>query len=145
MCRVRDARVSGAGPAQFRSRRPIGALLVDQKLYAGVGSIYRTETLFRLGIHPLTPGAALDAGTLGDMWEDLRELMEDGVRVGRIDTVRPEHMPEAMGREPRADDHGGEVYVYRRTGRPCHVCGTPVAETPIESRRVFYCPTCQPV
>lgn len=128
-----------------RSRRPIGALLVDQKLYAGVGSIYRTETLFRLGIHPLTPGAALDVGTLGDLWEDLRELMEDGVRVGRIDTVRPEHMPEAMGREPRADDHGGEVYVYRRTGRPCHVCGTPVAETPIESRRVFYCPTCQPV
>ena len=81
-----------------RSRRPIGALLVGQKLYAGVGSIYRTETLFRLGIHPLTPGAALDAGTLGDMWDDLRELMEDGVRVGRIDTVRPEPMPEAIAR-----------------------------------------------
>ncbi|WP_295626889.1 Fpg/Nei family DNA glycosylase [uncultured Corynebacterium sp.] len=127
-----------------RSRRPIGALLVDQKLYAGVGSIYRTETLFRLGIHPLLPGTALEADTLADIWADLRDLMADGLRAGRIDTVRPEHMPEAMGREPRADDHGGEVYVYRRTGQPCHVCGTPVAETPIESRRVFYCPTCQP-
>ncbi|MFC3850141.1 Fpg/Nei family DNA glycosylase [Corynebacterium hansenii] len=126
-----------------RSRRPIGALLVDQKLYAGVGSIYRTETLFRLGIHPLTPGAELKPATLDAMWVDLRELMEDGVRVGRIDTVRPEHTPEAMGREPREDDHGGEVYVYRRTGQPCHVCGTPVAETQIEGRRVFYCPSCQ--
>lgn len=138
-----------ADPAEIvdrvrRSRRPIGALLVDQKLYAGVGSIYRTETLFRLGVHPLTPGAELDADMLDAMWVDLRELMEDGVRVGRIDTVRPEHTPEAMGREPREDDHGGEVYVYRRTGQPCHVCGTPVVEVPIESRRVFYCPTCQP-
>ena len=49
--------------------------------------------------------------------------MAEGVRTGRIDTVRPEHTPEAMGRPPRADDHGGEVYVYRRTGQPCLVCG----------------------
>ena len=57
------------------------------------------------------------------MWDDLVELMAEGVRTGRIDTVRPEHTPEAMGRPPRVDDHGGEVYVYRRTGQPCHVCG----------------------
>lgn len=139
-----DANPDAIAPRVLRSRRPIGALLVDQKLYAGVGSIYRTETLFRLGIHPLTPGTALDAGTVADIWADLRELMADGVRAGRIDTVRPEHTPEAMGRAPRVDDHGGEVYVYRRTGLPCHVCGTPVAEVPIESRRVFYCPNCQP-
>ena len=55
--------------------------------------------------------------------------MRDGVDVGRIDTVRPEHTPEAMGREPRKDDHGGEVYVYRRAGQPCYVCGTPISET----------------
>ena len=40
--------------------------------------------------------------------------MREGVRNNRIDTVRPEHTPEAMGRPPRVDDHGGEVYVYRR-------------------------------
>ena len=50
--------------------------------------------------------------------------MAYGVGTGRIDTVRPEHEPEAMGRDPRRDDHGGEVYVYRRHGQPCHVCGT---------------------
>ena len=58
------------------------------------------------------------------MWADLVELMAEGVRTGRIDTVRPEHTPEAMGRPPRVDDHGGEVYVYRRTGQPCLVCGS---------------------
>jgi hypothetical protein len=42
--------------------------------------------------------------------------MPQGVLTKRIDTVRPEHTPEAMGRPPRKDDHGGEVYVYRRAG-----------------------------
>ena len=105
-----DAAPSTLAPRVRRSRRPIGALLVDQKLYAGVGSIYRTETLFRLGIHPLTPGESLRPDQIGGMWDDLRLLMEDGVRVGRIDTVRAEHTPEAMGRAPREDDHGGAVH-----------------------------------
>jgi endonuclease VIII len=70
-------------------------------------------------------------------------LMEYGVRTGRIDTVRPEHEPEAMGRPPRVDDHGGEVYVYRRDGRPCHVCGSTVRTKILEGRNLFWCPTCQ--
>jgi endonuclease-8 len=70
--------------------------------------------------------------------------MRDGVRVGRIDTVRPEHDPEVTGRAPRVDRHGGEVYVYRRAGQPCHVCGTPVATKELAGRNLFWCPTCQP-
>jgi formamidopyrimidine-DNA glycosylase len=78
------------------------------------------------------------------MWDDLVELMEEGVRTGRIDTVRPEHTPEAMGRGARVDDHGGEVYVYRRTGQPCHVCGRPVRTAVLDSRNLFWCSHCQP-
>ena len=60
------------------------------------------------------------------MWDDLVVLMAAGVVVNRIDTVRPEHTPEAMGRPPRVDDHGGEVYVYRRTSMPCLLCGSTI-------------------
>jgi len=70
--------------------------------------------------------------------------MAEGVRTGRIDTVRPEHTPEAMGRPPREDDHGGEVYVYRRTGMPCHVCGSTVRTGELVGRNIFWCPRCQP-
>lgn len=42
-----------------RSRRSIGSLLMDQKLFAGVGNIYRAEPLFRLGISPFLPGCEL--------------------------------------------------------------------------------------
>ncbi len=49
-----------------------------------------------------------------------------------------------MGRAARVDRHGGEVYVYRRTGQPCLVCGTPVAHADLVGRNLYWCPTCQP-
>ena len=127
-----------------RSSRGIGSLLMDQKLFAGVGNIYRAETLFRQGISPFLPGKELDRANFDAVWDDLVQLMRQGVVDGRIDTVREEHTPQAMGREPRKDDHGGEVYVYRRAGQPCYQCGTPIAMQTMEGRNLFWCPTCQP-
>ncbi|MDO4761615.1 MAG: DNA-formamidopyrimidine glycosylase family protein [Corynebacterium sp.] len=125
------------------SQRSIASLLMDQKYFPGVGNIYRAETLFRLNIAPTTPGNALSPDTFDHIWADLQQLMRYGVEHGRIDTVRPEHTPEAMGRKPRKDDHGGEVYVYRRHGQPCHICTSPISVTTYESRTLFWCPSCQ--
>ncbi len=58
--------------------------------------------------------------------------------------MRPEHTPEAMGRVARRDDHGGEVYVYRRQEQPCHVCGTRIRTRELAGRNAFWCPRCQP-
>lgn len=128
-----------------RSTAPIGTLLMDQAVLAGVGNVYRAEVLFRHRIHPLRPGRTVRVSQWRAIWDDLVVLMTDGVATGRIDTVRPEHLPEAMGRPPRVDDHGGEVYVYRRTGQPCHVCGAAVRTEVLAGRNVFWCPRCQPV
>lgn len=127
-----------------RSRGPIAALLLDQKVIAGVGNVYRAEVLFRHGIDPYRPGRELSRAEWEAIWSDLATLMREGVRRGRIDTVRPEHTPEAMGRPPRVDDHGGEVYVYRRAGQPCHVCGGEIHTAELEARNLFWCPSCQP-
>ena len=126
-----------------RSPRPIGDLLMDQTVLAGVGNVYRAEVLFRHGIDPMRPGRTLRRSQWQAMWQDLVVLMAEGVRTGRIDTVRPEHTPEAMGRAPRVDDHGGEVYVYRRTGQPCHVCGATVRTSELGGRNLFWGPRCQ--
>jgi endonuclease-8 len=127
-----------------RSQRPIGDLLLDQSVIAGVGNVYRAEVLFRHRMHPLRPGRTLRAGQFTSIWQDLVELMQEGVRTGRIDTVHTQHTPEAMGRPPRVDDHGGEVYVYRRTGQPCLICGTTVRTAGLGGRNLFWCPRCQP-
>ena len=127
-----------------RSQRPIGDLLMDQQVLAGVGNVYRAEVLFRHRMHPLRPGRTLRVGQWRAMWEDLVVLMEEGVKTGTIDTVRPEHTPEAMGRPARDDDHGGEVYVYRRAGQACHVCGSRVRTELLAGRNLFWCAHCQP-
>ena len=139
-----DAEPERAWARISRSSSPIGTLLMDQSVIAGVGNVYRAELLFRHRLHPLRPGKTLRQGQWRSMWTDLVDLMAQGRRTGRIDTVRAEHTPEAMGRPPRQDDHGGEVYVYRRTGQPCHVCNRPVRTEVLGGRNLFWCSRCQP-
>lgn len=139
-----DPLVTGTmAPNLARVRRSIGAALMDQRLYAGVGNIYRCEVLFRQGISPFEAANSLTSAEQAAIWADLVELMRYGEEHGRIDTVRAEHSPEAQGRAPRIDAHGGEVYVYRRAGDPCLVCGTPVAMRVDGGRKLYWCPRCQ--
>ncbi|MDO0933140.1 DNA-formamidopyrimidine glycosylase family protein [Streptomyces sp. DG2A-72] len=126
-----------------RSRTTIAALLMDQKVIAGVGNVYRAEVLFRHGIDPYREGKDITPAEWDAIWTDLVELMREGVRNNRIDTVRSEHTPEAMGRPPRVDDHGGEVYVYRRATLPCHICGGEIRTADLAARNLFWCPNCQ--
>jgi endonuclease-8 len=127
-----------------RSSRGIGSLLMQQDVVAGIGNVYRAELLFRHGVDPFLPGRALPRDTWDGMWADLRALMRVGVRTGRIDTTRREHSPRAMRRPPRKDRHGGDVYVYRRAGDACYVCGAEVLTRVLEGRNLFWCPRCQP-
>lgn len=128
-----------------RSKQPIALLLMDQKVFAGVGNIFRAEVLYRLGLDPRLPGIALKRSEFDALWADLVYLMRYAVEHGEIDTVRPEHMPEAMGRPRRVDPHGGEVYVYRRSDMDCYVCGSRIRTSVIGNRNLFWCPGCQPL
>lgn len=126
-----------------RSGKSIGALLMDQRVAAGVGNIFRAEVLYRHRLDPTVPGRSIDRKTWQVIWDDLVRLMDYAVDHGRIDTVRAEHGPEAQGRDPRVDRHGGEVYVYRRAGQPCLVCGSEVRTAVLEGRNLYWCPRCQ--
>ena len=125
------------------TRTTIGALLMDQSVFAGVGNIYRAEVLFRARVNPYREARAVTRRSFDAIWADLVDLMRLGVTAGRIDTVRPEHEPEAMGRDARDDRHGGEVYVYGRSGLPCLVCGTRVRDADLQGRSLYWCARCQ--
>ena len=124
-----------------RSRTPLGALLMDQTVLAGVGNVYRAELLFRHGVSPFRPGRGVDPDLWSRMWTDLVALMRSGVRMGRIVTTRPEDRARRRGAVQRDDAH----YVYRRTGLPCRVCGTEVRTEVMVGRNLYWCPACQPV
>jgi endonuclease VIII len=118
-----------------RSRAPIGGLLMDQSVLAGVGNVYRAEVLYRHRMHPLRPGRTLRVGQWQAMWDDLVALMADGVRTGRIETLRPEDRGRGSERN----------YVYRRQGEPCLVCGARIKTAELQQRNLFWCPRCQPI
>jgi endonuclease VIII len=124
-----------------RSRAPLATLLMDQSVIAGVGNVYRAEALFRHGLDPQLPGCRLTRKCWDELWADIVDLLHDGVRRGKIETLRPEHDPRLrdMGVGPCART----AYVYKRTGEPCLVCGTPVAHARHLARNLFWCPACQ--
>ena len=155
----RDAAIAKLGPDPLRadadparawerirrSSLPIGRLLMDQRVLAGVGNVYRAELLFRHRMHPLRPGRTLRGGQWRAMWDDLVELMQEGVRTGRIDTVRPEHTPEAMGRAA-----AGRRPRRRGLRLPAHRPAVPRLRAPgpdrgaRQRRNLFWCSHCQP-
>jgi endonuclease VIII len=123
-----------------RSRAPLATLLMDQSVIAGIGNVYRAELLFRHGLDPQLPGRDLRREQWDALWADLADLLREGYRRGLIETLRPEHQPLSTGEEGVS---GRRVYVYRRTGEPCLLCGTPVAHAEHAARNLFWCPTCQ--
>jgi endonuclease-8 len=135
----RDADPAPAWSRASKSKRPIGALLMDQTVIAGVGNVYRNELLYRHEIDPLRPGLSVTAAEFEAMWTDLVALMAVGFRTGKIVVVRPEHDHGAPSYAPDRP----RTYVYRRAGDPCRVCGTTVRTAELEGRNLFWCPTCQ--
>ncbi|MBF4161994.1 Fpg/Nei family DNA glycosylase [Nocardioides acrostichi] len=124
----------------LRSRSPIGTLLMNQSVIAGVGNVYRSEVLYRAGLEPHRLGRELDATQIEGIWDDLRHLMNAGVKAGRIVTTEPVDRERPVGRARRVDAH----YVYGRAGEPCRRCSAEVLAADLAARTVFWCPVCQP-
>jgi endonuclease-8 len=122
-----------------RSTKPIGLLLMDQAVMAGVGNVYRAEILYIHRINPYRPGVQVTEAQWQSLWADLMTLMRAGVRAGRIITTAPADREKIRG-PVRADD---AHYVYRRHGQPCRICGTEILMQEFGGRRLYWCPTCQ--
>jgi len=109
-----------------RAQATISAALLDQRAVAGIGNIWRNETLFQERMDPWAPVGDVDDGTLDRLVATARRLLRQSVGEG-------------PGRAP--------TWVYRRAGRPCRRCGTLIRSAPFapdNPRTTYWCPTCQP-
>ena len=124
-----------------RRRSPdlaLGELLLEQSVVSGIGNIYRCEALFVEGHNPWEPQSALTD-------DQLDALVATASRLMRA------NLPERRAGAdpwPGRDFEGGpdRPWVYRRAGRPCRRCGTPVRSRRQgeQARTAYWCPTCQP-
>ena len=124
------------------AHQPIAMSLLDQRLVAGIGNVYKSEVLFLSGVNPFTPVAAVPKDTLERMMDLARGLLKDNVIDGtspRIQTYRNLRMTN------RASEHDESLWVYGRAGKPCRKCGTPIEmkKMGVEARTTYWCPQCQ--
>jgi endonuclease-8 len=116
---------------------PIGVVLLDQRVAAGIGNVYKSEVLWLERQSPFTPASSLTDEQLAALYDRARTLMRLNLRPGMRRT-------RAGPRGDRAADQ--RFYVYNHARRPCPRCRTPIAtvQQGEQLRRTYYCPSCQP-
>lgn len=132
-----DAATLGARLAGRRA--PIKALLLDQRILAGLGNIYADEVLFRARVRPTRPGGDLTPEELADLVAAIPEVLPAGVEMGGTSLDDLAYLlPDG-----RAGEYLDRLMVYGRAGEPCLVCGTPIERVVVAQRSSHFCPTCQ--
>jgi formamidopyrimidine-DNA glycosylase len=127
------------------STRPIGTLLTDQRIVAGIGNVYRAEILFRMRLSPFRRGREVPDELLERLWDDAAQLLALGADAGWIVT-HPAQVEEAAAyveRGERVPRWAKRYFVYGRAGQACLVCGTRVEAQRLGLQRIFWCPVCQ--
>jgi endonuclease-8 len=111
---------------------PLVDVLLDQRVAAGIGNVYKSETLFLMGIPPLQTLAQTSDETLHALYRLAARLLGSNTRPG-----------------PRVTRHGadatGHLWVYGRRDQACHRCGSPIryARLGRHLRSTYWCPRCQ--
>lgn len=112
--------------------REVGLALLDQRVMAGLGNVYRNELCFLRGILPTRPvGAVNDPARLVQLGKRLIEANKDRVERTTTGNLR-----------------GTTAFVYGREGKPCLRCGTRIlhgrlGDTELQLRDTYWCPRCQ--
>lgn len=111
---------------------PLVDVLLDQRIAAGIGNVYKSELLFLERLEPSATLAGISDGSLQSLYRRARDLLQAN-----------------LGGGPRATrtnrDGAGRLWVYGRKGKACFVCGTPIrsARRGKHLRSTYWCPRCQ--
>ena len=107
---------------------PLGDVLLDQRVAAGIGNVFKSEICWARRVHPSTPIGALPDATRRALYDTAHRQLHGNLGGGR-----------------RVTYHGG-LAVYGKVRRPCPRCRTPIrrAWTGNDARVTYWCPTCQP-
>ena len=125
-----------------RGSRAVHEVLLDQRVMAGIGNVYKSEILFLSRLHPDTDAMAVtDEGWRGLMTL-AQSLLHANVADGASGIVTYRGQRRTTGRMNPED----RLWVYSRGGRPCRKCGTPIASRKEgdAARVTYWCPSCQP-
>lgn len=120
-------------------RAPIKAILLDQRIIAGLGNIYADEVLHRAHVRPDRPAGSLTPDEISLVLSAIPEVLAEGILAGGTSLDDLAYLlPDG-----NAGEYLGRLAVYGRTDEPCPACGTPVERVIVAQRSSHYCPSCQ--
>ncbi|HLE39685.1 MAG TPA: bifunctional DNA-formamidopyrimidine glycosylase/DNA-(apurinic or apyrimidinic site) lyase [Acidimicrobiia bacterium] len=118
---------------------PIKALLLDQRLVAGLGNIYADEVLHRAGVAPERPGGSLSPEEVRALRAAIPMVLRAGLRHGGTSLGDLAYLlPDG-----RAGDYVSRLAAYGREGEPCRRCGGIIERVVVRARSSFWCRGCQ--
>jgi endonuclease-8 len=139
-----DASDTGEAVGRLRALgdAPIEDGLLDQRVAAGVGNVFKSEVLFEAGIHPASPVSALDDAALSGLLAIARRQLRRNAPLTPGPPPFRSQRRNTTGRLNPAES----LWVYGRAGRPCLKCGSAIErfQRGEAARLTYYCPTCQP-
>jgi len=120
-----------------KTRRNLKALLLDQRVIAGVGNIYADESCFASRLHPARLGNSLTTREIGRLADAVPAVLNRAIDK-RGSTIR-----DYVGGSGLRGGFQDEFCVYGRTGQPCPRCGKVIQRMRLAGRSTHYCPRCQ--
>ena len=122
-----------------RTKRCLKAVLLDQRVLAGIGNIYADEALFQARIHP----AKLAKDSSGAESARLRQAVTQV--LNRAIARRGSSIRDYVDGSGRQGEYQKEFRVYGRAGQPCPRCRGPIERIRLAGRSTYFCPRCQPL
>lgn len=121
-----------------RSGDEIAEALLDQRVMAGVGNVFKSEILFVESVNPWTPVSLLDDSKLHSLIDTAHRLLQQNVAAGAG--------PHRITTRGDASARGASLWVYGRANRACLRCRTPIRtrRQGALNRPTYWCPHCQP-
>jgi endonuclease-8 len=126
---------------RHRAADPIADVLLNQRVMAGIGNVFKSEVLFLAAVHPFAAAASLTDAELRRIVDIAREQLAASVMT------RSQTLSLATGRRTtRSLNPNENLWVYSRGGRPCRKCGAAIRsrKTGLDARVTYWCPSCQP-
>jgi formamidopyrimidine-DNA glycosylase len=121
----------------LRHKAPIKAVLLNQRVVAGIGNIYADEALFRAAIHPATVARRLSKARANKLEQLTRDLLNEAI------DFRGSSISDYVDTEGRRGGFQERHQAYGREGKPCVRCASPIEKSFLAQRGTHFCPNCQ--
>jgi formamidopyrimidine-DNA glycosylase len=132
-----DFTIAVLAAALANRKAPVKSILLDQKYIAGIGNIYADEACYAACIDPRRVGADVTPEEVGKLHQAVQDVLHFGVESRGASF---KDYKDVAGEQGSMHMH---VKVFRRTGKPCYACDTPIERVKLGGRSTHFCPKCQ--